>query len=154
MHIAILSVGRWRRGPERELFDRYAARCAWRIELVELVLRGAVPAGQLRAAESRLIETQLGQHRRCIALDERGDLLDSQAFAARLGAIRDTGLGGAAFVIGGAEGIDETLRARADATIALGRVTWPHLLVRVLLAEQLYRASTILAGHPYHRAGD
>jgi 23S rRNA (pseudouridine1915-N3)-methyltransferase len=87
-----------------------------------------------------------------VALDERGQPLSSAAFAARLGAWRDAGVREARFLIGAADGLSDTERAAADLLLAFGPATWPHLLVRAMLAEQLYRATTILAGHPYHRA--
>ena len=151
MRVVVLSPGRFKRGPEKELFDRYRERCPWKIELVELALKREVPAGELRAAESRLIEARLPAGRPVVLLDEAGELATSDQLAARLGRWRDEGAGGAAFVIGGADGVDDDLRRRADWRLALGRLTWPHLLVRAMLAEQLYRAAAILAGHPYHR---
>jgi len=152
VQITILSPGRFRRGPERELFERYVQRCAWSIELVELALKRDVAASALRAAESRLIESRLPSGRPLVVLDEGGEVAATSQLASRLAGWRDGG-GGVVFAIGGAEGVDERLRAGADWRLALGRLTWPHLLVRVMLAEQLYRASALLAGHPYHRAG-
>ncbi|MFP4125465.1 MAG: 23S rRNA (pseudouridine(1915)-N(3))-methyltransferase RlmH [Alphaproteobacteria bacterium] len=151
MHVVILSPGRFKHGPEQDLFERYRERCPWRLELVELTLKRAVAKGALRAAESRLIESRLSPGRPLVVLDAAGELATSDALARRLGGWRDAGTGGASFVIGGAEGVDDALRRRADWRLALGRLTWPHLLVRAMLAEQLYRAATILAGHPYHR---
>ena len=89
---------------------------------------------------------------RIVALDERGKSQTSEAFAKRLGIWRDDGVRAVAFLIGGADGLDESLRKRADMVVSFGALTWPHMLVRALLAEQLYRAHTILTGHPYHRA--
>lgn len=152
MRLIIFSVGRWKRGPERDLFERYVHRCPWPIALVELALKKPVSAHETRQAESRLVLDHLDPRWPVVLLDEGGRMETSEAFAARLGRLRDAGHGGASFVIGGADGVDDALRTRATATLAFGRMTWPHLLVRVLLAEQLYRASTILAGHPYHRS--
>ncbi|MFW5833828.1 MAG: 23S rRNA (pseudouridine(1915)-N(3))-methyltransferase RlmH [Pseudomonadota bacterium] len=151
MRIVVVSVGRWKQGPERTLFEHYAKRCPWRLELVELSLKGKVPQGSLRRAESDLIQAQLPAGLPVAVLDERGEALDSLALAKLLGDWRDQGRGGVCFVIGGADGVDQNLRARADRCLAFGKLTWPHLLVRALVAEQVYRASTILAGHPYHR---
>ena len=151
MRIVLLTIGRWKQGPERELFEHYRRRCPWPIELIELTLKGKVAPGEQRAAEATLIQAARPQGLPLILLDERGDDLTSEAFAALLGAWRDQGKGGACFVVGGADGLDPCLTAEADRVLAFGRTTWPHLLVRTLLAEQLYRASTILAGHPYHR---
>lgn len=101
-------------------------------------------------SEAARLSRALPEGAAVIALDERGELATSEALATRIGEWRDTGRD-LAFLIGGADGLDEAIRTRADWRLALGRLTWPHLLVRLLLAEQLYRASTILAGHPYHR---
>jgi 23S rRNA (pseudouridine1915-N3)-methyltransferase len=155
VHVVVLSPGRFKRGPEKDLFERYRDRCPWRVELRELALKRDVAPSELRAAESRLIESRLPTGRPVVVLDEGGELATSTELARRLGGWRDAGAGGAAFVIGGADGIDDALKSRADWRLALGRLTWPHLLVRAMLAEQLYRAAAILAGHPYHRgAGD
>lgn len=151
MHIAIVAVGRFKRGPEQDLFARYVARCPWQIDLHEVVLKKAVAATRVRAAESRLLAAHLDGPRPVVVLDERGRLPSSADIAETLGRWRDDGRGGARFVIGGADGVDECLRQRADALWAFGRLTWPHLMVRALLAEQLYRAASLLAGHPYHR---
>ncbi len=153
MHLLVLSPGRFRAGPERELFERYRARSPWRIELIELHLKRAVAEAELQAAESRLIARRLPPDRPFVLLDAAGDLASSDDVAQQLGRWRDAGAGGVSFAIGGAEGVDDTLARRADWRLALGRLTWPHLLVRVMLAEQLYRAGCILAGHPYHRGG-
>ena len=155
MQVHVLSPGRFKRGPEADLFERYRKRCPWRIELVELTLRRRVAPGATRAAESRLIESRLPAGRPVVLLDEAGDLATSDQLAERLRRWCDAGTGGAAFVIGGADGVDDDLKRRADWRLALGRLTWPHLLVRAMLAEQVYRAASILGGHPYHRgAGD
>ena len=151
MHIDIVAVGRFKRGPEAALYERYVARCPWRIDLHEVVLKKAVAATQVRAAESRLLAEHLDGSRPVVVLDERGRLPASADIAATLGRWRDDARGGARFVIGGADGVDDELRGRADAVWAFGRLTWPHLMVRALLAEQLYRAASLLAGHPYHR---
>jgi 23S rRNA (pseudouridine1915-N3)-methyltransferase len=153
VQVHVLSPGRFKRGPEQELFARYVKRCPWEIALVELALKRGVAATELRAAESRLIESRLPQGRPLVLLDEAGELATSELLADRLGRWRDAGTGGAAFVVGGADGVDDALKRRADWRLALGRLTWPHLLVRAMLAEQLYRAASILAGHPYHRGG-
>ena len=99
-----------------------------------------------------MLRAALPRGARLVALDETGRTLDSAAFAGLLGDWRDAGTREAAFLIGGAGGLDPALRREADAVLAFGPMTWPHLLVRVMLAEQLYRAASILAGHPYHRA--
>ena len=154
MHIC--AVGRVRTGPERALIDDYVTR-------FDRTGR-ALGLGPLRehevedkrgggmAAEADLLARAVPAGAVLICMDERGRVMASPEFAAQLARWRDGGRQDAAFVIGGADGIDPALRARADATISFGAMVWPHMLVRVMLAEQLYRATTILAGGPYHRA--
>ena len=106
----------------------------------------------LKRAEAELLLAAIPQGSVVVALDERGKALSSEAFAAKMGAWRDQGAADIAFLIGGADGHGDAVRARADFLLALGPMTWPHMLVRGMLTEQIYRAQQILAGHPYHRA--
>jgi len=154
MRILVAAVGRARGGPARELFEDYRRRIAWPVALSEVEERRKLPPERLRAREAELLLAALPKAKelRVVALDERGRTFDSAGFAARLAAWRDEGVSDIAFLIGGAEGHGEAVRARADLVLSLGAMTWPHLLVRGLLAEQLYRAQQILSGHPYHRA--
>jgi 23S rRNA (pseudouridine1915-N3)-methyltransferase len=147
VRLQLLAIGRLRDPPAAALFDRYAARCPWPLEVRELVPRGR--GG--REAEGRLLLDALPPGARCIVLDERGRELGSREFAERLGAWRDAGESALSFLLGGADGHPDCVRQRADLLLSLGPMTWPHELARVLLAEQIYRAGTILAGHPYHR---
>jgi 23S rRNA (pseudouridine1915-N3)-methyltransferase len=140
MLLHIIAHGRIARSPEGELVERYAQRIAWPFRLTELPERG----GRVPAPLSPL---------RLVLLDERGDSVTSEAFAALLGGWRDAGVREARFLIGAADGHDAALREGADLLLGFGAMTWPHLLVRAMLAEQLWRATSILAGHPYHRAG-
>jgi 23S rRNA (pseudouridine1915-N3)-methyltransferase len=152
VRLTILAMGRLRAGPERELVDDRLGR----LERTGRPL-GLGPAAEVEievgggpAAEARALIARLPRGARLCALDERGRLLGSPAFAATLrdwaAEARD-----AAFAIGGAEGLDPAVMARADLVLSLGPMVWPHRLVRAMLAEQLYRAATILAGTPYHR---
>jgi 23S rRNA (pseudouridine1915-N3)-methyltransferase len=150
MRVTIAAVGRDRRGPARDLFDEYCRRCSWPIRLVEVAPRAAMPSEPRLADEGVRLTAAIPRDATVIALDERGRLLSSRAFATRIAAWQERS-GHLAFLIGGPDGLADDLVKRAELVLALGRMTWPHLLVRVLLAEQLYRASTILAGHPYHR---
>ncbi len=141
MLLHVIARGKIGRSPEAELVDRYARRIAWGWKVTELPDRGGtVPA----PAQTPL---------RTVALDERGRQLTSAEFAAILGRWRDDGVREARFLIGAADGHDEALRGSADLLIAFGKATWPHMLARAMLAEQLWRATSILAGHPYHREG-
>jgi 23S rRNA (pseudouridine1915-N3)-methyltransferase len=121
------------------------------LSLIEVEPRKRLEGADLRRAEAELILAAIPDRASVIALDERGKSPDSKAFSADLCARRDSGISDLAFVIGGADGLDPSIRQRADRLIALGAMTWPHLLVRALVAEQVYRAITIAAGHPYHR---
>ncbi len=143
LKITVLAIGRNRDADLDRLIQGYAGRCPWPVRIEELVPRKG-------ESEATRLTRALPEGAVVTALDERGELATSEALAARLGDWRDAG-SDLAFLIGGADGLDEAIRAKADWRLALGRLTWPHLLVRLLLVEQLYRASTILAGHPYHR---
>ncbi len=147
----LLAVGRGRQGPEAEILDRYAARLQPRLTLVEFNDGFGTGAEIKRREASNLLDALIPKDF-VIALDQAGGALTSPELAAALGRWTETGKR-LNFVIGGAEGLDAAVLARADATLSLGKLTWPHMLVRPMLAEQLYRAQTILAGHPYHRAG-
>ncbi len=137
--------------PEMALFARYAQRMKPTLTLLELP-DGAGSAGEIKAREAAAILKAVGAQELVIALDAGGMTPDSVALAGLLAKWRE-GAKAVSFVIGGAEGLEASVLARANATLSLGALTWPHLLVRAMLAEQLYRAQMILAGHPYHRAG-
>ena len=140
MLLHIVARGRIGRGPEAELVDRYMKRLSWPTRITELPDHGGrMPA--LEGATKRIL------------LDETGEMLSSRAFADRLGAWRDAGIRETRFLIGAADGFRDTEREEADLLLSFGRATWPHLLARAMLAEQLWRATSILANHPYHREG-
>jgi len=136
----IVARGKIGRSPEAELTERYLKRIPWPTKITELPDRG----GLLPDAASNAVT---------VVLDERGKPLSSMEFAKRLEGWRDTGRREARFLIGAADGHDEELRGKADLLLSFGPATWPHLLVRAMLAEQLFRAASILANHPYHREG-
>lgn len=151
MRILIAAIGRARKGPELALYDHYAARITrWPLTVRDLEVPGNRPPGDRRAAEGkRLIDATADTT--AIALDEAAPSLTSAEFARRLGQWQDSGTATVSFLIGGADGHTDAVRAHARMSLSFGPMTWPHLLVRGLLAEQLYRAQQILAGHPYHR---
>ena len=156
MRLHVCAVGRLRAGPERSLTDDYYERFDRTGRPLGL---GPVTEHEVedkkgggRLAEADLLCRTVPDGALLVTLDERGKPLSSPEFAAQLARWRDAGRQDAAFVIGGADGIDPALRARADVSVSFGAMVWPHLLVRVMLAEQLYRAATILSGGPYHRA--
>jgi 23S rRNA (pseudouridine1915-N3)-methyltransferase len=151
MHVTIAAVGRDRSGSTRDLFDDYCRRCPWPVRLLEVPLRTAAAIERRLAEEAERLLGVVAREAVLIVLDENGRNLTSRALATRIGAWQRQGRGELAFLIGGPDGLDPALIQRADLVLALGRMTWPHRLVRVLLAEQLYRAGTILSGHPYHR---
>lgn len=151
MRVTVAAVGRDRSGAARDLFDEYCKRCPWPVRLVEIAPRSTTPLERRLAEEGTRLLDAVPRDAALIALDERGRLLGSRSFAARIGAWRQQGRSDLGFLIGGPDGLATSLMERADLVLALGRMTWPHRLARVLLAEQLYRAGTILAGHPYHR---
>jgi len=159
VRLAIITVGRLKDGPERDLCERYRERShglgrslgLTGPDVTELPESRARRPEERKRDEAAAILSKLSPGL-LIALDERGRSLTSDAFAGRIATARDAGTGTASLVIGGADGLDETIRDRADLTLAFGALTLPHQLVRVLALEQLYRAMTIIAGHPYHRA--
>lgn len=151
MRCHIIAVGRAKPGPARELFQLYAARLTPPLALVEVEERRKLPEPQLKEREAELVLAALPRDARLVLLDERGQALSSPGLAEKLQTWRDAGVADLVFAIGGAAGHGAAALARADFTLSLGAMTWPHLLVRGMLAEQLYRAFSILAGHPYHR---
>lgn len=152
MRIVIAAVGRARKGPEQSLIDLYRQRLRWPLDIREVEDKRPLDPASRKQREAALLRAAIPADAVIAALDERGKPLDSKAFAAQLGQWQDTGHRDVAFLIGGADGLDQDLRAEAELVIALGPMTWPHLLARSMLVEQLYRAECILAGHPYHRA--
>jgi 23S rRNA (pseudouridine1915-N3)-methyltransferase len=157
MKLGLVAVGRLKAGPLPTLFQDYARRLSWPLTVVEVEERRPRPAAELKEREGALILQVLETDYRkswsptVAALDQRGTALSSTGFAERLAGWRDAGKD-PIFVIGGADGLAPGVLARADTTLSLGPMTWPHQLVRVMLAEQLFRAQSILSGHPYHRA--
>lgn len=151
MRFLLLTVGRDRKGPTAELVTTYVKRCAWPIETIEIAARSQGPRERRLGDEAEKVRQALPSGAAIVVLDERGKDLDSRAFAGQIDRFRNEGRTTLAFIIGGADGLDRSLVAEADLCLAFGRATWPHRLIRAMLAEQIYRASTILAGHPYHR---
>lgn len=160
MRLVLACVGRLKAGAERDLVARYVDRIrpAGRplglgpCDMIEITESAARRAEDRMAEEAAALLSALPAGAGLVVLDPRGRNLSSEDFARRIAADRDGGLSALAFVIGGADGLGEEVRARASLMIAYGAATFPHQLVRAMLAEQIYRAVTILAGHPYHRA--
>ena len=140
MLLHIIARGKIGRSPEAELVERYLKRISWPVRVSELPDRG----GSMPEVASNAVT---------IVLDEKGQALSSAALAKKLEGWRDTGRREARFVIGAADGHDEAVRREADLLLSFGPATWPHMMARAMLAEQLFRATSILANHPYHREG-
>ena len=140
MLVHIVARGRIGRSPEADLVDRYLKRVTWPTRITELPDTG----GKMPALDPQT---------RIVMLDETGEMLPSKLFAEKIGRWRDDGVRELRFMIGAADGFDDADRAQADLLLSFGRATWPHMLARAMLAEQLWRAASILANHPYHREG-
>ncbi|MEL6510158.1 MAG: 23S rRNA (pseudouridine(1915)-N(3))-methyltransferase RlmH [Pseudomonadota bacterium] len=156
MRLHICAVGRLRAGPEAALTGDYLTRFDRTGRALGLgpaqVIEVEDKKGGGMAAEAALLRKALPKGAKLAVMDERGKVMTSPDFAKQLGDWRDTGTSDLAIVIGGADGIDSNLRQEADFALSFGKMVWPHMLVRVMLAEQLYRAASILAGAPYHRS--
>lgn len=160
MRLQLVCVGRLKAGAERELVGRYLdrAKASGRalglagFDVAELSESAARRAEDRMSEEGTAILNALAPGARIVALDPRGKPLSSEDFSSRVATVRDAGAPAMAFIIGGADGLSPAVRDKADLLLAFGAATFPHQLVRVMLAEQLYRATTILSGHPYHRA--
>jgi 23S rRNA (pseudouridine1915-N3)-methyltransferase len=160
MRVQVLAVGRLKRGPERELAERYRERAARAgraiglrdVEIVEIRESRAAETEKRVLEESIALANMLPDICATVLLDERGENLSSAALAECLRRWRDGGRPAAVFIVGGPDGLSPALREKAELRLAFGLATWPHQLVRIMLLEQIYRAVTILSGHPYHRA--
>ena len=151
MRFTLVAVGRARAGPERALFDHYVSRLTSPFEVREVEEKKPLSGAELKRREADLIETAIPEGAYRVALDEKGKNLSSRELADKLAYLRDDGSRDLAFIIGGADGLERTFVDRCDLTLSLGRQTWPHMLVRALIAKQVYRAQCIQSGHPYHR---
>ena len=151
IRLYLVAVGRLRRGPLHDLQTDYAGRLVPPATVIEVEEKRKLSPAELKAREAELILAARPAAAMLVALDRSGAEWSSRDLADRLAAWRDRGAGAVAFAIGGAEGLGKPVLEKADMVVSLGAMTWPHLLVRPMLLEQLYRAQQILAGHPYHR---
>jgi len=159
MRVILLAVGRMKKGPETELVARYLKRAeqAGRqiglrgVEVIEIKESRASDAGKRMIEESIALANLIPDGAVAIMLDETGESFTSAAFADHVRKWRDAGVPAAVFIIGGPDGLAQSLRDKAKLKLAFGAATWPHQMVRIMLLEQIYRAVTILSGHPYHR---
>ncbi|MXV43674.1 23S rRNA (pseudouridine(1915)-N(3))-methyltransferase RlmH [Saccharibacter sp. 17.LH.SD] len=147
----LIAVGKLKAGPERDLLTRYLGRLRPKLDIIE-VAQGRGSSQEQKRREAELLLSECPGNAFVIALDEGGGLKDSVGFSKDYQRWQETGRP-LCFLIGGAEGLDISVIRRADALLSLGKLTWPHMLVRVMLSEQLFRAQAIASGHPYHKAG-
>lgn len=160
MKLSIHAIGRMKSGPERELFQRYWARAqslgkAQGVQTLSIKELSESKAGRARermAQEATQLLNGLDEKAFVVALDERGKTMNSPDFAQTIRQCRDEGVGEIVFIIGGADGLDASVRERTNRVIGFGAMTWPHQFVRIMIAEQIYRCFAILAGHPYHKS--
>lgn len=152
MQITIAAVGKMKPSPERQLLDYYLKQLPWSVTIKEIDIKKNLSGDALKAAEAeKLLDACKGAHK-LIALDERGKTIGSEPLAKWVGDAQQHGCSHLAIIIGGADGLDASIRQAAHLTLSFGAMTWPHMMVRAMLGEQLYRTHTILTGHPYHRA--
>lgn len=151
MKITIICIGILKSGPEYDLLKEYLKRFQWTVDILELPSKKGLQGITLKEFEAKQILSHLPAGAPLFALDERGTNLTSPDFAKLFGGLQNSGKSHLYFCIGGADGLHESVHKRAAKLLSFGQLTWPHMLVRVMLVEQLYRAQQILAGHPYHR---
>lgn len=155
MQVTLLAVGRMKQGPEKQQIATYLKRCPWPVKIIEVEEKRPIKGPERMAREGDLLLKALdgigGENGYVIALDERGKAMRSAKFADMIRQRRETGAARLVFLIGGADGYDPRIKQRADFLLSLGEMTWPHMMARLMICEQLYRASCILAGHPYHK---
>lgn len=152
MRVALVAVGKMKRSPLQAPFDDYITRLSWPVAIHEISAAKGPTPGKRRKIEATKLQQHTSSASVVVALDKDGRDMTSEALAVQIGDWQVSARANVAFTIGGPDGLDDALRRRADLILSFGEATWPHLLVRVMLAEQLYRAASILAGHPYHRS--
>ncbi|MEE2998872.1 MAG: 23S rRNA (pseudouridine(1915)-N(3))-methyltransferase RlmH [Pseudomonadota bacterium] len=151
MNIAILAVGRMKKGPEKNLWDFYARRLRWSLILKEVEVKNSFGAEQIKRKEADLLLSKVPKGAFLITMDQKGLALSSVDFANNILDWQDSGINDLAIAIGGSEGLDNVILDKANLSISMGSMTWPHMLARVMLLEQVYRVQCILNGHPYHK---
>ncbi len=151
MQLTIIAVGRMKQGPESQQIDTYLKRCPWSVKIIEVEEKRPLTGPERMTREGDLILKSLPDNAFVIALDERGKSMRSVKFATMIRDHQDRGTANLTFLIGGADGYAHHVKERANILLSFGDMTWPHMMARVMLTEQLYRASCILSGHPYHK---
>jgi 23S rRNA (pseudouridine1915-N3)-methyltransferase len=152
MRVKIMTVGKLAKGAIHELVAEYIKRLVWSVEIQEILPKRMATKEQQKQHEADLLRAMMPKGSQIIILDERGENPSSLEIAHRLATFQEQGRSSLCCVIGGADGLDVSIRDMADWIVSFGRMTWPHKLMPVLVLEQLYRAQQILLGHPYHRA--
>lgn len=151
MKITVICIGLLKSGPEYDLLKEYLKRFQWNVDVLEVSSKKGLSGQALKEFEAKQILSQVPSGAPLLALDERGKNMTSPEFAKSIGNFQNLGISHIYFCIGGADGLHDLVHKRATMLLSFGQLTWPHMLVRVMLVEQLYRAQQILAGHPYHR---
>lgn len=151
MKVIIAAIGKFKSSPEKDIYTSYLKRIPWKVDLKEFEAKKGLSGAQLKEAEAQLLLSAIPKSCKIIALDETGKNIPSVELAGLISSWQSAGTSNLAFIIGGADGLDPALRQKADFTLSFGRLTWPHMLVRAMLAEQIYRAYSIISKHPYHR---
>lgn len=151
MRVTIVAIGKQRDGALKALEQLYAGRLTWPLSIREVTEKRKLPPAELKEREGALLLDACPKGGMLVALDARGKIMGSADFAKRLTQWQDNGVADLAFLLGGADGLSDSVKRRADLLLSFGPMTWPHFLARGMLLEQLYRAQTLLAGHPYHR---
>jgi 23S rRNA (pseudouridine1915-N3)-methyltransferase len=151
MNIHILSIGKFKNNPQKEIFETYLKRLPWNVVLRELEVKSAVNGEVLKQKEGELLLGSVPGSAKIILLDEKGKNFSSKEFADQIQTYQDNGQNNLAFIIGGASGVSEEVKKKSQLILSLGKLTFPHMMVRSILAEQLYRAYSIINNHPYHR---
>lgn len=152
MKLHLIAVGKAKKSSEKDLVDKYLKRLRWVLNISEIEIKKKLQGAVLQKEEAKQLFAAIPKQAKIIVLDERGDSVTSEVFAKKLGDWQDMGISDVAFLIGGADGHLAETRKKADMILSLGQMTWPHMLARAMLTEQIYRAEQIIAGHPYHRA--
>lgn len=153
MNITIACVGALKTSPEKDIILQYIKRFDWSVSIKEITIRKKLPSKALKEEEGKALLQIFPKEAIVILLDEKGSSLSSQQFAQKLTEFQVQGKSSFVFVIGGADGVSDMVKQQASLTLSFGHMTWPHMLVRVMIVEQLYRAQQIIKGHPYHRDG-
>ena len=151
MNLTVIAVGRMKNGPERSLWDIYVKRLKWSLSLFEVESKKSLGIAKIKKNEADLLLAKVPKAAVIVALDQNGLNVSSNDFAKEIGDWQDNGINNIAFIIGGPDGLDSVVRDKAQLSISLGHMTWPHMFARVMLIEQVYRAQCILSKHPYHK---